>query len=214
MTGQKTLDLLMSRLGNRTESELRNTCLSEMELVQSTKLEQGPIKPWFLITEATDAVLTPNERRLQVPDDFLSELEEEGSLYIIDENGKEHELIKKAWDENVSWHGLDATSDLPKNYSLVGGYFMIFPIPLQARTVRMRYYASQPAPQDNNNENVWLKHASDLLIAETGLVMAGQHVQLDPDKVQRFQEMIGPAWDRINRENVSRAEANIDRRMG
>lgn len=214
MTGAEVLNLLMFRLGNRTEADLRAACLLEMKMAQQVKLEQGPIKPWFIISEETEAVMTPNERRLEVPDDFIMELEEESSLYIVDENGKQHELVKKTWDENVGWHGLDSTADLPENYSLVGMYFMIFPIPLQARTVRLRYYARQAVVADDNTETTWTRHAPDLILAEAGLSVAQKHIQIDADKITGFQGDVAAAWDRINRENVARAEANMSRRMG
>ena len=46
------LDLLMSRLGNRTEATLRATCLLEMKLFQQTKLERGLTLPPLAASQA------------------------------------------------------------------------------------------------------------------------------------------------------------------
>lgn len=214
MTGEKVLDLLMKRLGNRTDSDLREACLLEMQMIQETKLEQGPVKPWFIISEETETETTPDERRVEVPDDFIQELEEEGEVIIVDSTGVDHELEKKTWKENANWHGLQSSSELPENYSLVGNYFMLFPIPTLQLKIKFRYYAKQTPVSDTNTETPWTKFAADLLIAETGLMVAGRHVEVTPERVAGFEKDIMTAWDRINRENTARAEANMNRRMG
>lgn len=214
MTGQRILDLLMGRLGGRTSPALRATCLLEMNLVQDV-LEGDPLKPWFLITEDSESVLTVGERRLEVPEDFLCEVEdEEGGLVIVDSTGAEHPMKKDSYDFLVDKHTLEATSDLPLEYALVGKYFMIFPLPNVALTVKMRYKASQPDITDDNNENAWCKNAADLLIAETGYVVCSKHVRDEPNKIIEFSADSAKAKSRLSTDNVGRAEANRSRAMG
>ena len=215
MTGQDALTLLMSRLGNRTEPELRATCLSEMKLVQETRLEQGPIKPWWMTKGLSPALtMTPGSRVVALPADFVMELQEETSFHVTDSAGNSHPLQKRPWDELLNWFGAEANSDLPLDYALIGANLEFFPEPNLALQITGAYYAKQTAPADNSSENNWLKYAADLLIAETGIVMAEMHVQVEDNIVARFQNTVTRAWDRINRENTARAEANMNRRMG
>lgn len=215
MTGAAMLNLMMARLGGRTQPALRATMLLEANFVQQNVLEGDPIKPWFMVSEDTEATLTVGERRLAVPDDFMCEVEdEEGGLIIVDSNGIEHQMVKKSWDQLVDENGLEATADLPLEYALVGEYFMIFPLPNIALTVKMRYKARQDAIADDNTENNWLKYASDWLMAELGVVMCSKHVRDEPQKLSEFAADVIRAKKRVSDENTARAEANRSRSMG
>lgn len=213
MTGERFFDLLMGRLGRRQNPELRALAVLEAQQAQENELEGDPFLPWFLITENATATLDIGERRVEVPTDFLRELEEEGGLSVIDGEGIEHVLEKKTFDENMSYWGAEATAEVPQNYSLVGKYFMIFPLPELELTIKMRYYARDAAPADNSNENLWLKHASDLLLASTGYVMASKHIR-DDEKVGEFSNDKTAARGRLIAFDTAQREANMERRMG
>lgn len=213
MTGEALFTLLMSRLGDRSEPALRTVCVLEAQLAQQNILEGGAFLPWFLISEDTTAELTVNERRLEVPSDFIRELDDEGGLSVIDEAGNEHVLEKKGWDELISWHGAAAVADVPENYALVGKYFMIFPLPRLGLTVRMRYYARQTVVNDDAVETNWTKYAADLLLAHTGYHVATKHLSW-PEKGAEFQAEISAALGRIITDTTARLEGNRARSMG
>src|SRR3972149_1747021 len=155
MTGAKFLDLLMFRLGNRTDPALRAASLLEAVLVQDTELEQGALLPWFLIDATKTAVLTVSNREVALPAGFLKELEEESSLLVTNTDSVEIDLIKKPYDELVNWHGISATSELPENYTLVGLKYLVFPIPTVALAVRHRCYLADVPVNDDTVENLW-----------------------------------------------------------
>lgn len=208
----------MKRLGNRTETTLRATCLDEMIQVQSM-LERAPVLPWWLISEQETATLTANDRRLAVPTGFLREVEEEasdeeGSLIVVDTQGNEIPLPKDTYANLARTIGTQATADVPQAYALVGQYFMMFPIPNLALSVKIRCYLADQVIGDNNTENGWLKNASDLLIAKTGLVMGGQHIVVPADKMAAFASAVQEATARIAVENIARAEASMKRASG
>lgn len=211
------LDLLMSRLGNRMEAGLRATCLSEMKLFQRTKLEKGPTLPWFILSETASSNTTAGERRLALPDDFLRE-DDESRVYLITAAGKKIELEKGEYAELTAMEDSsenEAESEgQPTHYALKGNYFHLFPTPDQVYTVQFRYYAKQDDPTDTtSSENAWFEHAPDLIIAEVGVVVAGQHIQ-DIEKVALFQTQANEARARMFVEATAREEAGRSRRMG
>lgn len=215
MNCSQALDLLMSRLGNRTQPTLRSTCLLEMVLAQQTQLEGGLTLPWFLLSEEL-TTQTPSdgvERRVSLPTDFIREAEEQ-ALLIVADDGSEKEVVKDDYDILVQKHGYDAQSTLPLEYALSGNYIHLFPIPTVQRTLRMRCYIRDAVPQDSTgSENNWLKYAADLLIAETGIVIASQHLK-DPETAQTFVGMQTRARDRLFKASVARDEANRMRSAG
>lgn len=214
MNCKQALDLLMARLGNRTEPMLRANCLLEMVLVQQNTLEGGKTLPWFLVSEDSWTDVNVDLRRVLLPSDFLRELDEDSLLYITDDSGEEHELIKDDYDALVEKWGNDTTSTLPEAYSVVGDYIMLFPIPSVARQIRMRYYRRDEVPTDSaSSENQWLKYASDLLIAETGMVVAALHTK-DDAAAGAFKVLRDRAYNRFIADNTARTEANRMRSMG
>lgn len=213
MTGEQMFNLMMGRLGKRTNPNLRATCVLEAQYVQEFELESAPVLPWFLITENASATLTVNERRVEVPTDFLRELEEEGELEIVLSDGTRRTLKKKTWDENLNWHGAEATADAPENYSLVGKYFMIFPLPTLALSLRMRYYAKDTLVADSSVETLWLKYAADLLLSKAGYRVSSFHLR-DTEKAAEFAADITRAEKRLSDVETARAEANLSRKMG
>lgn len=217
MTASKILDLLMSRLGDRREPELRALCLLEMALAQETVLEAGPVLPWFLITEEAVTTTTVNDHRVELPDDFIREVDDgeyplyyrpaDGSSDVVLTKGSFSELRAKNWGER----------DTPMGYALRGEYLMIFPKPQEEHILVLPgYYARQTPPSDSDSfENVWCKWAPDLLMSVTGEIVAAQHLQnVDPIVVQSFSNIKVEAYNRLSRMETAREEANRDRSMG
>jgi len=211
MNGNAVIDLLVARLGDRTD--LRVAILLEMTLVQQTLLEGGDELPWFLLSDDQPLTIVASNRNVAVPSDFLRE-HEEGELLVTNSTGVETALEKAAYDELIDFYGFDALADPPTAYALVGDNFALFPIPSVVRALTLsKYYKRAAAPTDTAAENAWLKWASDLLIAETGIVMAGQYLQNDA-MASLFVGMQAVAKRRLNTQNVAREEANRARNMG
>lgn len=216
MTGAEALNMVMARLAGRINTTLRANLLLEMNRLQAQDLEQGDLLPWFLIKVKSDLALTPGDRALAVPTDFLRELEEDVLIEIQDSTGVWNSMTKRTYEDNLVQYDDADTSELPRYYSLVGAQLLTFPIPTVASAVRLRYFAAQPAVADTGTTptNQWLLQASDLLIAETCVIAASLYVREDADKVMMFQAFAAKARKRINDSNVARAEANLNRTMG
>lgn len=216
MTGTQALDLVMARLGGRTNPTLRANMLLEMNQVQSHQLEEGDLLPWFLITVNAVLVLVVGDRNLALPADFLRELEEDCLIEIQDSTGAWQGMTKRDYEYNRVQYDDSDTSELPRYYSIVGSNIMVFPKPTVASPVRLRYFGAQPAVADTADvpTNQWLLHASDLLVAEAVLIGASQYVYEDADKIMTRQAMVASAKKRLSDSNTARQEANMNRTMG
>lgn len=213
MTGAEFLTLLMGRLGGRTSATTRATALLEAKLVQQTELEEGAFLPWFLINRSLTGTLSVGARELAVPTGFIRELDEEDAVLVTNPDGKEVNLVKKPYNELRNWHGLDATADVPENYSLSGDKFLIFPLPNLVLATRYRVYAGVTVVNDDAVETLWTKHAADLLLAYTGYNMATKHLAW-PEKAAEFSADKSTAMSRLIAMNTAREEASLDRAMG
>lgn len=213
MTGQRVLDLLMSRFGGRdADTELRAKAALEMELAQ-VNLENGEFLPWFLLSEDATVASDAEERRVQVPTDFLRE-HDEGDLMFQDAEGKWQPLDKDDYDILLAKWTFDGTGEFPEQYSIVGEYFTLFPTPTQSINLRLtKYYARDAAPTDTSAENKWLKYAPDLLMNETGFIVASQHIK-DMELAGVFKAGRDEALKKLFKAHVAREEANRMRSMG
>lgn len=202
----------MVRFGGRTSPVLRANTLLELKLQQETTLEGGSSLPWFIITEDATVTTTVNERRVEVPSDFIREVEEKPLLYVPSD-GDEIELHKGSYEELLAHHGSEAVG-APKDYALRGDYIMLFPKPDAIYTLKLPgYYARQAAPTDTTAENQWMKWVPDLLMALTGETIALQHIH-DFELGLTFTSMKAAAYKRLDDMEVAREEANRDRAMG
>ncbi len=212
MNGDDLLDLLMLRLGNRTETDLRAACLTEMAHIQATELERGPTLPFFL-KDIDDALAYTAAKTVDLPSDFLKEWDEEHTLSRLDSSGELVGLHKDDFDVLVDKWGYYATGEVPEDYAIVGEKIYLFPTPTVAGTLFLPYYAAQAAPTDAAAENKWLKYASDLLLARTGEVISLLHLR-DADLAALFVKMTADAQKRLLTMEITREEAGRSRGMG
>lgn len=213
MTGAELLDLLMGRLGGRSEADLRATCLLEAKMVQQTELEQGAFLPWFLIDRSQTGTIAVATRELSQPTGFIRELEEEDAIVYTNDDSVEKEIVKKGYNELRNWFGLDATGEVPQNYSISGTKFLIFPLLTVARSCRFRCYIGDTVINDDATETNWTKYAPDLLLAHTGYNVATKHLAW-PEKAAEFADEKVKAMSRLIASHTAREEASRDRNMG
>lgn len=182
MLRNAAVDLIMSRLGNRKDVALRDSIITEMNFVQVNILEEMDLVPQFLLTEEATAVNDSGDKRLPIPTDFLMEWED-GGLYRFDAASTDDpwkEMVKDDYDVLLR---IKTGTGTPQWYSQTGKYFFLFPEPDAVYTWKMKYYARGASfaglytDTGTNIENVWLKHAADLLIAETGAIIGQYHLQ-------------------------------------
>lgn len=146
------------------------------------RLENGPIRPWFLKEDRTYTFTIPGEPRVRLPVgaiEFLEEDEDSALWYAPTSGAPDVEIYKEDLDfltkNQRLWSG---TSDdevveqgIPRFYALSGFYFRLFPTPDAAYRIRMVYF-KKDAPLTSNVENKWLKYAPWFVIGEAGSVLA------------------------------------------
>ena len=214
MTGAQALTMLMARM-SRSNTALRANCLLELDLFQKMTLEKGPIMPDFLIERDTTVALTAANRRFTLPTNFLRELDEDETLFILDDDGVYHPMEKMDYEDPIDQSQFTSadTGSLPLVYSLEGLYGYTWPIPTVNRTLKMNFYATGGTVADDGVETVWLKHASDLLLGGAGTIINALYVK-DAEAATVFAAMEQRGMARLITEQTARAEAGRSRRMG
>lgn len=202
---------LQYRLGNRTGLEAK--MIAEMDFVQQTLCEgTGAFTPWFLETEIASVSTQVDEERVQLPEDFLGEIEDQ-ALWLYDatnEDAPYTELHKSSYDRLILRHQI---AGIPSEYAMAGDYFLLRPIPDDIYTIRMRYYAQDVLPSTGNIENKWLKEAPDLILAELGTIIAGEYIR-NPQLAAEYAQKATIARDRLYKRHERRMHANRTYGMG
>lgn len=200
------------KLGNRTDQDAN--ILTQMNLHKETVWERGATLPWFLFAADPDTplVTVANTEIIAVPDDFLRFPEadsDEGTSWIIDENGNRQKLHRLGYDELTRLFDREAT-DMPKAYALRGDTLYLGPIPDAVYTLVFPYMKSEDAFANNDAENAWGKHAADVVIAETVFSIATGLQMVNP----AFAADVARANKRLTDECTAREEAGRTRKMG
>jgi hypothetical protein len=211
VTGSQLLDMVMQRLGNRSDTSLRAALALEMAAAQKDVLEGMDFVPWFLLSSLTSAATVASLRSVALPSDFLMEVEDSG-LFYTDSSGNMNELAKDEYNYLVKYYA-ETDSGPPEAYALVGSNYEIFPMPDDAYTLQYYYFLHDAAPTDTATENRWLAQAPLLLLAETGRVGASLYIQ-NADLAVSFTEEYKRQKDLLWKRNEARAVSNRDIRMG
>lgn len=209
------LQLLRGRVGNIRNPEDIEMLALEVSLAQEVELElNGLLKPWFLESEAATAETVPGESRLELPKDFIGEVEE-SEMYVFMETAQKFKIIDKDTYDRLSVEYFERGQGRPEKYAITGEYYRLFPTPDAIYTLQQRYYERDVAfvTVSDTGENRWMKYASDLLMAVGGMQYASKHLQ-NPNLTATFQPDIERAWSRLQRENERRKHANMSYVMG
>jgi hypothetical protein len=210
MTRDEAVAMIKLQLRVRTDSD--TNIITALKMAQQ-QLELLPTKPWFLISLDSYITTVVDERRVNIPDDFLSEIDEAGLNYIEGAGlvtDKQHFLKKAAYDTLVDTYGVEEGE--PKAYALVGDLLYLFPLPDDEYIIRMIYYKKDTV-LSNNVENGWLKWAPYLLMGEAGLVMSGGPLR-DKGATDVFTAWKQQGLGSIYNMNEARMHANVEYQIG
>ncbi len=134
-------------------------------------LEEAAMLPFFLRTEVASITTIIGEERVEVPDDFIREWDED-ALWYFDGTAPAADQWVNLVKEELEILRKDQPGDgAPVAYSLDNRYFRIFPTPDEIFTLKSIYY-KHDAILTTNIENLWLDHAPFLLIGMAGTQLA------------------------------------------
>lgn len=213
MNFNTAFDLLMQRLGNRTETDLRASMVVEALHVQQNILEANQFTPWFLETEGALATVA-DTANVALPTDFIT-MGDEQHLYVDSEGSEAYpwtKLGRKPKAVLIEKYK-DYSKAKPLAYAL-DTELVFRPIPDAIYALKLQYMRQDPVlPSDTAVTNLWLTHAAEWFIGELGVIMAGQYIQ-DTDLVAIFtaQAMRGKAT--LQYADTARGEAAMLRSMG
>lgn len=212
MQRDAAVDLLMYRLGNRTDVAMKNKIIAEMSLAQTQILEKIRPLPWFLVTkdDTLTALTTTNE--VTLPTGFL-DVYDYGRLTYVNSSGYPVEITRQDYDRlNKTQDNYDAL----EHYDIIGETLYLFGTATTDTTLTLWYYGADTDPAGSygvdDMTNGWLTHAADWVIAETGFIMAEDYIQ-DDIMAARFDKKRAKAKFGLEALITAKAEAARSRYM-
>lgn len=220
MKRNEAIRIILGRCGNRINNAfLRDATVREMALVQETVLERAHFRPWFLMSERLRANTGVGEARMPLPPRYLEE-HEEGLLWIRELGSKEWKKLERKDTDTLEMDYGNTDPRMPEAYDLTGKYFILYPTPDKTYELKIRCYQGQPtlpeaydAAGAEDLTNLWLTHAADWVIGETGARIAGSYIK-DRETAQEFAQEADRAKQSLYVTHVAREENNRDRMLG
>lgn len=210
------IKLLKKRLANNQDPSLDADIVSEMDFVQRNILEQLPFNPHFLISEEFKTDTVKGERRVPVQDTFLKEVYG-AALWIYEGDAvlDEDKWTKLRKGDIGELRNRYPGSGKPLSYDLQGDYYLLFPTPDDAYSLRIYIYQQEALPSslDDTGENEWMIHATDLFLGEVGFIIADQYLQSDRMAAKFFRQA-NMARQRLHYFETDREQSGGDVFMG
>lgn len=189
MTRDEAVALVLARCVRTGDTALQTIAQTEMRFAIEQVLEKRATLPWFLrygflamtASEGNPLVAVPTDVGGDTGRNFLREVDEDGSLWILPADGSKYtQLVKDDYDALYNQYGSEETASrgIPRFYALSGSNFRLVPTPDADYTLRGDFYI-RDTRLTSNIENNWLAEAADLVIAETGIILAGQYLHDD-----------------------------------
>lgn len=209
LSSDQIINLVLARCGRReADTYLQAALLTELQMLQQDVLEGGAFLPWFLLTEDETLDLVAEQSYVTLPSDFLREWEDcKLSIYDAAETEDPYAELTK-WD-------FDALREMfpvrdfakPTYYALTGSRLEFFQTPDTAYTATWRYLARQPVLTAVVTSNAWTVNASDVLVAELGIIAAGRYLK-NAEQGQLFAADAARAHQRLLAFDEARKQAN------
>ena len=202
MTRDELIQLLGWRLGDRTDMAAR--AMAELNYVQDIELEGHEWLPWFLEKAFTGFTTTAGSGIVTKPADFLQEIEDE-PLFVSTSGG----TVRLQKRDYAVLQGKEAASGCPELYAIQGDNYHLYPTPDAVYTLSGIYAAKDARMSLANVETLWLKHASDLVLAAVGKQLAMKHIQ-SVEMAAGFAQDEQRAWTRVQNKHTAIKEINRD----
>lgn len=208
MTRDDIITLVSLRCGDR--DDLTAKCLAELPALQEA-FEGNEWLPWFLETDLAlaDSSLPAGSGSIALPADFLLEVNDQ-KLTLVRADGTKKRLRKLGLDQMRNRY---VETGEPAAYCLSGDRIYFAPIPEDSYTLEWRYYGKAPSIAASAGETLWTKHASDVVLAALGAVLAGRHLQ-NANLEASFAADLSRAQARLYNKHTQLEEENKESYMG
>ena len=196
--------LIKGRLKNTVSSTLDSIILRELNLLQET-LEGDQWLPSFLQTSDNSLITVVDSYDLAYPTGFIREISD-GGLWLLSSGKRTKEIIKNDFDYLTESYGTEKGE--PVAYAQIGGKFQIFPQPDAVYSLELFFYGQDEVIDGTTIvTNKWLNKASDLILGELGMIIAGQYAA-DMNAVSQFSSQATRGRQRLVMTDVANEEAN------
>jgi hypothetical protein len=207
MIKSKMVTLLKQRLGNREDLDIEQRIDDELDMAQYELEHFGDFTPWFLLSSQQTVALTAGIQAVSIPTDMIAEWEE-GVLFY------EGTPLTKYDFAELEGKYYESENGPPEAYSLVDDTFIVFPVPDDAYMLRYRYYArdTEPSNVGDDEENKWMKHAANWLLAKAGVGLSS-YIK-DEQALALFSADLQRAEVAVYKSHIRRVEESVERNMG
>jgi len=217
MLGSEAVDLMKRRLGFRRNLDAE--CLFELREAQKRAEDVSRTQPWFLLQHNATIVTTADVATVALPDDFIKETDTSTSLLrytpLLDDSLIPVKTLTKADSpELVAYYtetGGTVLTGGPRSYVLEKTQFRFYPTPDDVYTLYWDYHAKDD-PIALDEENEWLKYASDYIIGDAGIRLA-RDIR-NADAAATFLQMFNEGQKQVIAGTVERELAGRELRMG
>lgn len=214
MTGQEAVDLIMDRLGGRTDSELRTKIVGEMKMAQTTQCHRLDFFPWFLHKQWSTSddpafKLNASGSTVALPSDFWGMDDDQAlcGVWTYDTGNdvwrtmtRRNAQVSDA--QNLMWTNYEESE--PQYYDLSGLSIVFSPTSQYARNLYIGYFKKETtAPADSAGTTLWLTHAPDVLVGYTGYHVA-KFIVRDAEAADMFTAYADAAIKQLRVENERR----------
>lgn len=193
MTNKEFITLILSRCGRREGNDkLRTTVEQEIQILISQMEKTKEELPWFL--ETTDSrVMIVNQPWIELPSNFLKEVEESVLLYKDPDDNQWYGGVKRIPDVTRGKVVANAAS-LPETYSIYGNRLIFGPAPMKAYAYELPYARTSDLFTENEEQITdWCLHATQAVSNTIQEIICRQHLQ-DDQMAARYTQMAMSAW--------------------
>ncbi len=194
-----------------------NSRLDESIVISALKTAQRMLEkeaelPWFLGVFEHPLVTVTDTPTVTLPANFLRDTET-GTLFVVNDEGYpgRNEVFKTPFYQDVDFDRDGEDEGYPVYYKLEVSDIRLYPTPDKVYNLRLNYFKKDDV-LTTNVENLWLKHAPDLLIGYAGQVVCMK--TKDSKSYQTFSAMRAEAQSILTRETIARRETGVQYQMG
>jgi hypothetical protein len=208
MTNEEFLTLILSRIGKRqTQEYLQGIAVTEIQVfIQQKEMTMDEL-PFFLETADT-RTMTAGQWFMDLPSDFLKEIEETGMIGTDTDTGETFPIIKRIPDV-VNAHIAACAPGKPKYYGIFGNRWIFGPVPNKAYQFSVPYGRKSALYLRNTQQTTdWILHAPQAVSNTIQEILAAQHLQA-PEMAATYRPLAAQAWAQFNDYCNARKYSNV-----